>query len=171
MHLRPLLALGAALIAVACSVRASSVPGVADSAEKAHPLAAGTQAPVLGELEPQILALGYQLIAISPDDATGLRKMSEKNHLDYRLLSDRAMHASADYGVAFRVAPEIEQKYREYGVTLAPLPDGSGKWLPVPTVFLIGRDGVIKYRFSDPDYKVRLSNADLLAAAQKHAHQ
>ncbi len=124
------------------------------------------QLAALGELEPQLLALGYQVLAVSPDSAEGLKKMSGQNHLDYRLLSDRTMQASPAYGVAFRVAPELEKKYRDYGIALAPQPDGSGPWLPVPTVFIVDRAGVIKFVFSNPDYKIRLANDDLLAAAK-----
>lgn len=124
------------------------------------------QLAALGELEPKLLALGYQILAVSPDRAEGLKKMAGENHLDYRLLSDHAMDASLAYGVAFRVPTEMRQAYREHGIELAPLPGGEGAWLPVPTVFIVGRDGVIKFMFSNPDYKVRLSNNALLAAAQ-----
>jgi peroxiredoxin len=127
------------------------------------------QLAALGELEPKLLALGYQILAVSPDTADGLKKMAGKNHLDYRLLSDRAMDASLAYGVAFRVPAKTEESYRGHGIELAPIPGGEGTWLPVPTVFIVGRDGVIKFVFSDPDYKVRLSNEALLAAAEAAA--
>ena len=128
-----------------------------------------TQLAALGELEPKLLALGYQIIAISPDTADGLKKMAGKNHLDYQLLSDHGMEASMAYGTAFRISPEIEKKYAGYGITLTPIPGGEGVWLPVPTVYLIGRDGVIKFAYSNPDYKVRLSSDALLTAAQAAA--
>jgi peroxiredoxin len=127
------------------------------------------QLAALGELEPQLLELGYQIIAISPDDAAGLKKMADTNHLTYRLLSDRAMRASPAYGVAYRVAPALAEKYREHHVDLPAQPDGSGPWLPVPAVFLVGRDGVIKFVYANPDYRIRLSNDDLLAAAKANA--
>ncbi len=127
------------------------------------------QLAALGELEPKLQALGYQILAVSPDTAEGLKKMAGINQLDYRLLSDRAMHASLAYGVAFRVPAAMEKAYHDHGIDLAPLPDGSGRWLPVPTVFIVGRDRVIKFVFSNPDYKIRLSNDALLAAAQAAA--
>jgi len=127
------------------------------------------QLAALGELEPKLVELGYQIIAVSPDTAEGLKKMAGKNKLTYRLLSDRAMDASIAYGVAFRVPAKTEESYRSKGVDLAPIPGGEGAWLPVPTVYLIGRDGVIQFAFSNPDYKVRLSTDALLAAAQAAA--
>jgi len=120
----------------------------------------------LAELEPKLLALGCQIIAVSPDSAEGLKKMAGKNHLAYRLLSDREMHASSAFGLAFRLSPETEKAYRGFGVELTPVPGGEGFWLPVPAVFIVGRDGAIKFSHSDPDYKARLSSADLLAAAE-----
>jgi peroxiredoxin len=127
------------------------------------------QLAALGELEPKLLALGYQIIAISPDTAEGLKKMAGKNHLNYRLLSDHEMKASSAYGTAFRLSAEIEKAYGGHGVPLTPIPGDKGFWLPVPTVYLVGRDGLIKFAYSNPDYKVRLASADLLAAAESAA--
>ncbi len=49
------------------------------------------------------------------------------------------------------------------------MPGGEDFWLPVPAVFIVGRDGVIRFAYANPDYKVRLAAADLLAAAQAAA--
>ena len=120
----------------------------------------------LAELEPQLLTLGYQILAISPDDASGLRQTSEKNQLGYRLLSDRGMAASAAFGLAFRVPEATGSAYAKRGVALAPIPGGEGFWLPVPAVYIVGRDAVIRFVHTDPDYKQRLAPEALLAAAQ-----
>jgi len=127
------------------------------------------QLAALGELEPKLRALGYQIVAISPDPAADLKGTTEKNHLSYQLLSDRDMTAAAAYGVAFRVSSETEQAYQKYGIDLAPIPGGRGRWLPVPSVFIVGRDGVIKFVYANPDYKVRLDPEVLLAAAKSAA--
>jgi peroxiredoxin len=124
------------------------------------------QLAALGEIEGKLLALGYQIIAVSPDTAAGLSAMAGKNHLNYRLVSDRSMTASLAYGLAFRVPAATEKTYRSRGIDLAPIPGGEGSWLPVPAVFLVGRDGVIKFAHFDPDYKVRLAPDALLAAAE-----
>ena len=123
----------------------------------------------LAGIEPQLLELGYQIIAVSPDEAKGLQAMTEKNHLNYRLLSDHAMNAASAFGVAFRVDEKTIKAYTGYGVALTPVPgEPDARWLPVPAVFIIGRDGIVKFMHSDPDYKVRLS-ADAVMAAAKAA--
>lgn len=129
------------------------------------------QLAAVGQVEPQLLTLGYQIVAVSPDSAAGLKKMAGQNHLDYRLLSDRDMHASAAYGVAFRVPAETEKSYLDHGVDLAPVPQGEGHWLPVPAVFIVDRHGKIRFVHADPDYRVRLAAADLVAAAKAVAAQ
>jgi len=121
----------------------------------------------LAEVEPELLKLGYQILAVSPDETHGLRAAAEKNHLNYRLLSDRAMQASAAFGLAFRIDASTVEKYRGYKIDLPPVPgEPSARWLPVPAVYIIGRDGLVKFVHSDPDYKARLAPADVLAAAR-----
>ncbi len=120
----------------------------------------------LAEFEPKFAALGYQIIAIGTDAPAGLAPTAEKNHIAYRLLSDRDMVAASAYQVAFRVDPATQKKYAGYKVALAPVPgEPDAAWLPVPTAYVIGRDRVIRFAFSNPDFKVRVPAADLLAAA------
>lgn len=126
-----------------------------------------THLAALAELEPQLLALGFQILAVSPDGAAGLKKATEKNHLGYRLLSDTAGNAARAFGVAFRVDEKTVKTYTGYGIALAPIPgETDAFWLPVPAVFIVGRDGAIQFAHTDPNYKARLSATDLLAAAR-----
>jgi peroxiredoxin len=121
----------------------------------------------LAEIEPQLRELGCQIVALSPDDAAGLRTTAGKNHLNYRLFSDHAMEAASAFGVAFRVDEKTIKAYAGYGITLTPVPgEPDARWLPVPAVYVIGRDGTVKFVHADPDYKVRLSAGAVLAAAK-----
>ena len=121
----------------------------------------------LAEIEPELLKLGYQILALSPDAAPGLRAAAEKNHLNYRLFSDQAMQAASAFGVAFRVEEKTIKAYTGHGITLASVPgEPAARWLPVPAVYVIGRDGVIKYVHTDINYKARLSAEAVLAAAK-----
>ncbi len=45
---------------------------------------------------------------------------------------------------------------------------GNDSWLlPIPATFVVGRDGRIKARFVDPDYRKRMAIDDLLAAIRR----
>jgi peroxiredoxin len=117
---------------------------------------------------PELAKLGYQVLAISPDDAAGLGKMTDKNHLTYTLLSDPGLAAIEAFGLAFSLDDATLAKYKQYGVKLAGQRDGKF-CLPVPSVYLIGKDGRIGFVHSDPDFKKRLSAAELLQAARAQA--
>lgn len=121
----------------------------------------------LATLEPKLVAMGYQLLAISPDAPEKLFATAKKHNAAYRLLSDRDMKASSDYGVAFQVDDATAARYAEWKIDLPPIPGNTAaRWLPVPSVFIIGRDGIIKFVHSNADYKIRLSADELLSAAK-----
>lgn len=119
------------------------------------------------EIESDLMELGYQIIAVSPDKPAALQPTTEKNELHYQLLSDRAMKAASAYGVAFAVSDAVRTKYKEYGIDLAAVPgEPDARWLPVPAVFIINGDGVVRYVHTNPDYKLRLDPDDLLMEAE-----
>lgn len=124
----------------------------------------------LATFEAQFISLGFQILALSTDAPERLTATATKNTVAYRLLSDRAMSAASAYGVAFRVDSATVEKYRGYKIDLASVPgEPTARWLPVPAVFVIGRDRVIRFVASNPDYTVRLPAAELLAAAKAAA--
>ena len=59
----------------------------------------------VGQSESEILQLGYQIAAISPDAADELAKTVDKNDINYKLLSDGDGALAKAVGIAFQ-APE-----------------------------------------------------------------
>ena len=125
----------------------------------------------LQEAEDDLVKLGYQILAVSPDRPARLAESVEKGNLTYTLLSDSAMDAAKAFGIAFRVADITVEKYKGYGIDLE---DASGQehhLLPVPAVFIVGTDGRIKFVYANPDYKTRLAPDVLLQAAESALEQ
>ncbi len=120
----------------------------------------------LADLEPQLLALGYQIVAVSPDTTGGLKKMAEKNRVAYRLFSDRGLEAATALGLAFRVPEATAKNYTDKGVPLAPIPGGDGFGLPVPAALIVDAGGVVRFIHADADIKTRLAPEAVLAAAR-----
>jgi len=113
------------------------------------------------EVESEILKLGYQIVAISPDSYKNLDISGEKNKLNYSLYSDGEEKLSKVIGIAFK-APE------KYDCMLYDSSGGINEvFLPVPSVFVIGTDGEILFEYINPDYKTRLS-ADFLVTVLKN---
>jgi peroxiredoxin len=120
----------------------------------------------LAEMELPLRALGFQIIAVSPDSVEGLVPTGERNHLRYRLLSDRDMKATPAYGLAYRIPAANEPNFRANGINLPPIPSEPDFWLPVPAAFIVSRDGLIKFVYSNADPELRVSEEVLLAAAK-----
>ncbi len=118
------------------------------------------------EIEQDLINLGYQLFAISPDIADQLQATVDKNELKYRLLSDRGMKATQAFGIAFH-NEEMVRAYREsYRLDLAEYAGDDHHMLPVPAVFVLDTEGRIAFHYVNPDYRVRLPETVLLEAAR-----
>lgn len=111
----------------------------------------------LQKIEKDILGLGYQILAISPDAIDNLQATVDKNSLNYTLLSDANMNASDAFGITFK-APD------RYSSMLSEKSGGKNQgYLPVPSVFIVDEQGKITFEYINPDYKSRLSGDMLLA--------
>ncbi len=110
--------------------------------------------------------LGYQILAVSPDDPDHLLASSKKYSLSYTLLSDSHMKAARAFGIAFKVNAETLEKFKSYGINLDEASGQSHHMLPVPAAYVFGTDGVVKFMYFNEDYKVRVKSVDLLAAAK-----
>ena len=120
----------------------------------------------LAGIEDRLLQLGIRLVAVSPDRPERLRKTRDRYHLNFQFYSDAPMEAARRFGLAFRVDEETLAKYREYGIDLEAASGYRHHELPVPAAFVIDPTGVIRYRYFNPDYKVRVDPERLWAVVQ-----
>lgn len=171
----------------------SSIPAVVvqDAKGKTHDLArlAGNQPAVivfyrggwcpycsrhlaeLAGIEDELKTLGFQILAISPDKPEELAMSADKGEFSYTLLSDSSAKAIRAFGLAFEVDAQTLELYKGYGIDLEAASGESHHLLPVPAVYLSDEQGIVRFRYFNPDYKVRLSPEDILNAARKHAPQ
>lgn len=125
----------------------------------------------LGEAQPALTAAGYQLLAISPDRPEKLRAKPSHEHLPFTLYSDSKMHAAQAFGITFKVEDALVAKYKEsYGIDLEGDSGETHHLLPHPAVFIVDAGGTIRYAHVNPDYKVRMSPEEIIAAAHQALH-
>ena len=86
---------------------------------------------------PELENLGYQVLAISPDDATGMQKMADRMDRPYQFLSDKALEVTGLYGI--RRDDEI----------------------PHPSMILLDQQGIVQWFYIGENYKQRPSSAQL----------
>jgi len=121
-------------------------------------------------VEEELRSLGYQIVAISPDRPEELNKMTAADHLNYRLFSDPQAEAMKKFGVAYQVDNTTFMNYKQkFSVDLESASGHNHHILPVPAVFILDRGGKIVFVHADPDYKVRMKGAEVLAAAKAAA--
>jgi len=120
----------------------------------------------LQNIEPQLTQLGYQILAVSPSRPQKLRENHNQYNYKYLLLSDSKMTGAKSLGIAFKVDKEKWDLYKTFGFDLENITGESHHLLPVPAVFIIGKDGVIKFSYVNPNFRVRLDPDVLLAAAK-----
>ena len=120
----------------------------------------------LQKIESDLLKLGYQIIAISVDRFEKLPPTIEKQQFNYTLLADDQARATTAFGLAYQVSDAAFERLKGFGMNLEEASGQTHHILPVPAAFLIGTDGVIKFSYVNPNYKVRVKAAVLLAAAK-----
>jgi peroxiredoxin len=115
--------------------------------------------------------LGYRLLAISPDRPEELRKTVDRDKLDYQVLSDSAGNAMRAFGIGYRVDAETIRKYQGYGIDLSAASGNAEPFLPVPAVYVVDAAGTLQFSFVHPDYRVRVPEDVVLAAARAIAQK
>ena len=87
--------------------------------------------------------------------------------VDYHILSDASMAGARALGVAYRLDDATYQKYKSFGVDLEATSGEKHHELPVPALFIVDRGGVVRFRYFNADYRVRLPADKVLQAAQR----
>ncbi len=119
----------------------------------------------LKELEDSIGLIqgkGATLIAISPEKQENIAKTVEKSKASYPVLFDKDLKIMRSYDVAFQVDSNTVERYKKFGIDLYNANGSNGTNLPVPTVYIINREGIIIFKHFDPDYKKRVSVQEIL---------
>jgi len=114
----------------------------------------------LASTELEIINMGYQIVAISPDNYKNLMPTIENNDVKYQLLSDPGAQLIQEVGIGFKT-PGMAKIF----ITKKTKMDATDI-LPVPTVMVLNTSGDILFEYINPDYKTRLSE-DLLLVVLK----
>ncbi|AWL13349.1 Peroxiredoxin [Saliniradius amylolyticus] len=124
------------------------------------------------KVEQQIADLGYQILAVSPETPERLRQQSFDTGYGATLLSDHDLDVIRAFGLAFFLDDKTAQRYREAkGNVFATLPSDNRIVLPVPAAYIIDTQGLIRFQYVNPNYKVRVSPQLMYHAAKEALEQ
>ncbi len=116
---------------------------------------------------PELRAAGAALLAISPQAPDDSLTLAETLGLGFDVLSDVDQSIAGTYRVKFELTGELRALYEQIGM---PLTDANAdrSWnLPVPATFVLDRDGIVRARHVDPDYRTRMEPAEILDAVAR----
>ena len=119
----------------------------------------------LQEALPEITSTGATLVAVSPQAPDHALTMTEKHELAFPVLSDLDQEVSESYKVRFDVTGELEDIQVNVFKSDPALQNADGRRsLPVPSTFIIDRDGTVRFAAVNADWRVRVEPADVIAA-------
>lgn len=121
-------------------------------------------------LLPDIEASGASLVAISPEKPDDSLSTAEKNALTFEVLSDVGQKVGRAFRLVYDFSDELKSAYNGFGLDIPAKNGTAGEWaLPISATYIIGRDGVIVYAYTDADYRDRADPSEILAALKQTA--
>lgn len=104
-----------------------------------------------------------QIIGIMPDLQKFVAELKSQSNVPFPILSDMDNGYALSLNLTVWVGAELQKMLQER--VNIPSFQGNSSWmLPIPATFVVGRDGLIRARFIDPDYRKRMTISDMLAA-------
>jgi len=115
---------------------------------------------------PQFKTQSAQLIAISPQLPDETLSTTQKNELDFDVLSDVSNKVAEQFGLLFTLDERIQALYTQFGIDFEHYYGDKSFKLPLPATYVINQEGVITYAFLNEDYTLRAEPIDIMAALE-----
>jgi peroxiredoxin len=110
------------------------------------------------------LPAGAEIVGIMPDRQKFVADLKRQSQVPFPILIDSDNGYAMSLNLTIWVGAEI-QKMMECRRLDCPTVQGNSAWiLPIPATFVVGRDGLVRARFIDLDYRNQMMISDMLAA-------
>lgn len=106
---------------------------------------------------------GANVIAITPESFEGSVLAASKSKVKFPIVADLPKVILNGYKVSFAVNQDYQDKLDSYlKIDLEKSNPQVGNTLPIPAVYIVGQDKRVKFAYVDPDYRKRMSVAEIL---------
>jgi peroxiredoxin len=121
----------------------------------------------LAQAQKEIEGEGSQIVAIMPDRQQFAEELKTESKARFPILTDIDNGYALCLNLVIWVGTEMAQMISSLGRDI-PKYQGNASWmLPIPATFVVGRDGKVKARFVDPDYRKRMAIESMIAALRR----
>src|SRR6266702_7667528 len=118
----------------------------------------------LAQAQKEIEGEGCQIVAIMPDRQQFAEKFKTELQARFPILTDMDNGYALSLNLVIWVGAEMARMISAAGWDI-PNYQGNASWtLPIPATFVVGKDGKVKARFVDPDYRKRMAIESMIAA-------
>jgi peroxiredoxin len=112
----------------------------------------------------ELAAEHRHIAAVVPDRQKFAVWLKAETKAPFPVLIDMDNGYAMSLGLAIYVGDELEHLMVSSGWDPS-VSQGTDDWmLPIPATFVIGTDGIVRARFVDPDFRMRMAIEDMLAA-------
>jgi peroxiredoxin len=110
----------------------------------------------------RIQAAGGRIVAVMPEVQEFTRKFKADSGAPFPVLTDLDNGYALSLNLAIWLGTEIQRllAYQD----MSHFHGNDGWMLPIPATFVVGRDGLVKARFVDPDFRKRMDIDELVEA-------
>jgi peroxiredoxin len=118
----------------------------------------------LAQAQKEVEDEGSQIVAIMPDRQQFAEEFKSEFKARFPILTDIDNGYALSLNLVIWVGAEMERMISAAGWDI-PSYQGNASWtLPIPATFVVGKDGKVKARFVDPDYRKRMAIEGMIAA-------
>lgn len=110
-----------------------------------------------------------RIVAISAEMQRYTRRIRAESGANFRFLSDMDAEYIGAIGLSVTVEPALKELLERGGKRVPDFQGTRGWVLPIPAIFVLDREGLIRARHVDPDYRRRMEVDVLLEAVRAAA--
>jgi peroxiredoxin len=104
---------------------------------------------------PEFKEQGANLIAVSVEPTDKSLAVSQKNKLNYTVLSDPNLNVARKFGIVYEMPKVTNDAILEVGFDIAKYNNMEKAELPLSATYVVSSSGEVVYTFLEPDYKKR----------------
>lgn len=119
----------------------------------------------LKDIEQELIQLGYQILAISPETPEKLQAQKLQTKFAAQLISDAELNAIKHFGIGFYVPNDTRKLYKDRMEIELTADKSNRAVLPAPAIFITDTNGKVLFSYVNPDFKIRPSAELVLSAA------
>ena len=117
---------------------------------------------VLREIQPEVRALGAQIVVITPELERYTRALHKKLNRSFDILTDLHLKIAEQFRLVFTLPDYLRELYKSFGNALGRFHDEPQFRLPIPARYVIDKTGMIRAADVNADYTLRPEPSDTL---------